>query len=271
MRILATFAITSLLFAAQAVVQSAVAQPATPLTLQQVMADPDWIGAPVEQAWWSWDGQRAYYTRKRDGATIRDIFAQPIAGGVATLLDGSARAELDAAQPVYDAQRARMAFVRNGDVFVRDLRSGALTQLTRSNDDETQPQWNSDGGLAWRVGNAWFRWTAGAGVAQAAIVKAEKDPAAPPKSGDLRDRQLRLIDTLKNDRAQRDALEKELAALRETKTSLPEPEYYEKLETILLQIGRLYRKEEKPRAEKRRPETPGAEKPRGKESARRSN
>ena len=39
---------------------------------------------------------------------------------------------LDAAQPEFDAQRTRMAFVRNGDVFVRDLRSGALTQVTRS-------------------------------------------------------------------------------------------------------------------------------------------
>ena len=40
-----------------------------------------------------------------------------------------------------------MAFVRNGDVFVRDLRSGALTQLTRSDADEAQPQWSRDGAL----------------------------------------------------------------------------------------------------------------------------
>jgi hypothetical protein len=99
-----------------------------PLTLDQVMADPDWMGAPIEQAWWSWDGQRAYTQRKRTGATIRDVYVQPIAGGTATVLDGSARATQDAAQPVYDAQHARMAFVRNGDVFVRDLRSGMLQQ-----------------------------------------------------------------------------------------------------------------------------------------------
>lgn len=28
------------------------AQPATPLTLEQVMADPEWIVPGVEQAWW---------------------------------------------------------------------------------------------------------------------------------------------------------------------------------------------------------------------------
>ena len=185
------------------------AQPASdpnaPITLAQAMADPDWIGTPIEAAWWSWDGQRAYTQRKRTGATIRDTWVQPIAGGAGAMLDGAARADMDAADPVYDAQRARMAYVRNGDVFVRDLRSGALQQLTRTNDDESQPQWGSDGGLVWRVGNDWFRWTSTGGLRQAAYVLAEKSPDAKPEADDLRDRQLRLIDTLRNDRAQRDA------------------------------------------------------------------
>jgi hypothetical protein len=153
--------------------QDTPAAPATALTLQQVMADPDWIGPPVEDAWWAWDGRRVQYARKRDGATIRDTWQQTIDGGAAARVDGAARADLDAADPVYDTQRARMAFVRNGDVFVRDLRSGALTQVTRSNDDDALPKWSSDGGLAWRVGNDWYRWTAAGGVHQAAIAKAE--------------------------------------------------------------------------------------------------
>ncbi len=34
----------------------------TPITLDQAMAHPDWIGPPVESAWWSWDGRQALYT-----------------------------------------------------------------------------------------------------------------------------------------------------------------------------------------------------------------
>ncbi|MFD0738750.1 prolyl oligopeptidase family serine peptidase [Lysobacter koreensis] len=199
---------------------------APPLTLQQVMADPDWIGPPVEQAWWSWDGQRAFYTLKRDGATIRDTYQQPIAGGVAAKLDGAARADIDAAQPVYDTPRTRMAFVRNGDVFVRDLRSGALTQVTRSEAAEARPQWGSSGNLVFRVGNDWFQWHAGSGVGQAAIVKAEKDPAAKPKPDDLRERQLATIRTLKDDRARREAArEQDEAWRRSDSTRAPAPTY----------------------------------------------
>ncbi|MEJ7747192.1 MAG: S9 family peptidase, partial [Luteimonas sp.] len=150
-------------------IATANAQPATPLTLGQIMADPEWIGPPVEDAWWSWDGQHAQYTLKRDGGSIRDTFQQSIDGGIAVKLDGAARADLDAAQPVFDAQRARMAFVRNGDVFVRDLRNGALTQLTRTDADEARPQWSRDGGLVWRDGNDWYRWSGGS-VTQAALI-----------------------------------------------------------------------------------------------------
>jgi dipeptidyl aminopeptidase/acylaminoacyl peptidase len=194
-----------LALAPHAFAQETTPDPNAPITLAQAMADPDWIATPIEAAWWSWDGKQAYTLRKRRGATIRDTWVQPITGGAAAALDGAARGDIDAADPVFDASRARMAFVRNGDVFVRDLRSGALQQVTRSNTEEAQPQWSNDGGLAFRSGNDWYRWTAAGGVRQAATPRAEKAPDTKPEADDLRDRQLRLIDTLRNDRAQRDA------------------------------------------------------------------
>ncbi len=181
-------------------------QPGAPLTLTQVMADPDWIGPGVENAWWSWDGRQAYYTLKRDGGSIRDTWAHGIDATTPIRLDGAALADIDGAQQTIDPQRARMAFVRNGDIFVRDLSTGTLTQLTRSDIAESRPQWGSDGGLVWRAGNDWFRWNARTGVGQASLLKAQDDPAKPPKADDLRERQLQMIETLKNDRARRDAV-----------------------------------------------------------------
>src|SRR5690606_10200314 len=168
----ASFLSLSLLAAAGSLFPAS-AQPAQVLDLHRVMADPDWIGPPVERMWWSWDGSTAYYMAKREGSNVRDTFAQPVAGGVARRVEGAARADLDAANPVFDGTRARMAFVRNGDVFVRDLRGGALTQLTRTEAAESQLQWGRDGSLAWRSGNDWFRWTAANGAGQAASLKAE--------------------------------------------------------------------------------------------------
>ena len=222
----------ALLLSANAFAQAPAASPApaasgsTPISLEQAMADPDWIGPPVEQAWWAWDGSSAQYTLKREGETIRDTWQVGITGGTPVRVDGAARAQLDGPRPVYDASRQRMAFARNGDIFVRDLRTGALTQVTRTEQQESRPQWSADGNLVFRAGNDWFQWRASQGSSQAAIVKAEKDPATEPKPDDLRDRQLRLIDTLASDKAKREAERKQEAAWRAADpTRAPLPAY----------------------------------------------
>ncbi|MET1163132.1 MAG: prolyl oligopeptidase family serine peptidase, partial [Pseudoxanthomonas sp.] len=209
-----------------AFVGAAAAQETAPLTIEQVMADPDWIGPPVESAWWAWDGKHVQYQLKRADSPIRDTFQQSIAGGAPQRVGDGERNTLDAASPVYDPQRQRMVFVRNGDVFLRDLRNGALTQLTRSNDDESQPQFSTDGGVIWRVANQWYRWTSGAGVAQVALVKAEKDPTAKPKADALREQQLRTLQTLARDKSQREALQAQNESWRKADASrAPLPVY----------------------------------------------
>ena len=192
--------------AAPALAQAPSAAPATAaLTIEQAMADPDWIGPPVERAWWSWDGRQAQLLLKREGSPVRDTWRQPIEGGALHKVADAERADLDAPEPVYDPQRRRTVFVRNGDVFVRDLATGTLVQLTRTAAAESQPRFAADGGVIWRAGNDWFKWNAGGGTVQVASLKAEKDPAAPPRPDALREQQLRTLDTLRTDRERREA------------------------------------------------------------------
>ncbi|WP_295950529.1 S9 family peptidase [uncultured Xanthomonas sp.] len=205
---------------------AAAQEAAAPLTIEQAMADPDWIGPPVEDAWWAWDGRQVQYQLKRTGSPVRDTYRQGVDGGAAQRVEDAQRSTLDAANPVYDARRQRMLFVRNGDVFLRDLRSGALTQLTRSNQAAARPQFTTDGGALWRVGNDWYRWSPGGGVQQAAVLKAERDPDAAPKPDVLRDQQLRTLETLARDRAQRELLRQQEQAWRRADSSrAPAPVY----------------------------------------------
>jgi hypothetical protein len=46
----------------------------TPITLDQAMAHPDWIGNAAEAAWWSWNGKDVYFKQKRTGSQLRDTF-----------------------------------------------------------------------------------------------------------------------------------------------------------------------------------------------------
>ena len=88
----------------------------------------------------------------------------------------------------------------------------SLTQLTRSNEAESRLLWGRDGALIWRGGDSWYRWD-GHAIVQAAQLKAEDAPGTPPKADDLRDRQLRLMDTLRNEVARREAARKQQEGL----------------------------------------------------------
>ncbi len=103
------------------------------------------------------------------------------------------------ARAVFDAAGKRAAFARNGDIFVRDLGQGRLTQITRTPENEAAPQFSADGRLlSFRVNNDWFVHDFGTGItAPAAVVKTEKDPDAPPKPDGLRDMQMHTFSTLK--------------------------------------------------------------------------
>jgi len=168
------------------------------LSLEKIMADPDWIGPAVRDAYWSADGREVYYSVKRGGSPIVDLHRVDLAGRKDQVIGPKAMSDADG-PPVFDLGLTRAAFVRNGDIFVRDLRQGRLRQITRTPQNEAAPQFSADGRLlSFRVDNEWFVHDFGTGItAPAAVIKTEKDPDAPPKPDDLRDMQLRTFSTLK--------------------------------------------------------------------------
>jgi len=213
----------------------ATAAMATPLTLDLAMAHPDWIGPPVEQLWWTADSRHVAYTLKRTGSPVRDVFRQPAAGGDAQRLEPSARADADAPNPVFDARRTRMAYLRGGDVFAVVLATGQRQQLTQSAAEETDLRVAVDGNAVfYRIGDEWRAFDFSTQRERTvAVLKAANDPDAAPKPDVLRDAELRLIDTLARQRADRAALAAEARAQAAgDRTRAPLPVYFGDAVTI---------------------------------------
>ncbi|HEY8586755.1 MAG TPA: prolyl oligopeptidase family serine peptidase [Rhodanobacter sp.] len=208
-----------LLFAALLVMGSGqlclAASPSAPLDLETVMANPDWIGQPVQSPYWSVDGRQLYYSLKRDGSPVRDLYrVDPVSGQGSRLTP----AELTQADgpAVFDRAHQRAAFILHGDVFVVDLASGQRQQITRTPQDESAPRFSADGrALQFRDGNDWYIHDLGRGVtAPAAVLKFADDPQAKQPDA-LGARQLELFSTLRQLKADKQARadqEKELAA-----------------------------------------------------------
>ncbi|HEY9043195.1 MAG TPA: S9 family peptidase, partial [Rheinheimera sp.] len=133
------------------------ADPAVKLSLEQIMADPDWLGRQPEEAHWSLDSQQVYFERKRERSELRDWYSRPLAdAGNGTLVPLSQLHQIGSAQISYNADRSMQAYVFEGDVFVRRVTDGELTQLTRDNAAQNSPEFLLDGRLVYREGWSWY-------------------------------------------------------------------------------------------------------------------
>ncbi len=189
------------------------------------MANPDWIGPPVEQPYWALDGRGIYYGLKQDGNSIRDLHRIGVDGSNASIVDPKAMATADGANPVFDTTRRYAAFIRNGDVFLREMGNGRLIQVTRTPKTESSPQFSADGrSLHYRQENDWFVHDIGSGTSgPAAVIKLEEDPDAK-KPDDLAQLQQRLFSTLreiKSDKDAKKAHDKNFASGDPTRAPLP--------------------------------------------------
>jgi dipeptidyl aminopeptidase/acylaminoacyl peptidase len=206
----------------------------TPISLDQAMANPDWIGNPVEAAWWSWDGRQVLYKQKRAGSPVRDIWEA--GGGKIRQVGDAELAKLDSPNLIYNRARTRAIELRNGDLFERDLKNGALVQITRASGSPIRDaQYSSDErSVQFRAGDDWFSWDRGERVlAPVAQPRAAQDPSAQ-KPEALRDMQLRLFTVIKRQHDDREALKKRAEDERRADpTRAPEPIYLGDKVTLL--------------------------------------
>ncbi len=202
------------------------ASASTPITLDQAMAHPDWIGTPAETAWWSWDSKQVFYKQKRTGSPVRDTW-QVSQGGKPKLVLDADLPKLDGDAVVYNRDGTRALMLRNGDLFERDLKNGALVQITRGASRLEAPQYSSDErSVHYRIGTDWYAFErASKVVGPVALPRAAKDPAVS-EDDPLRDQQLRLIATLKRQKDERDALRERMNEQRRLDPSLPPAPVY---------------------------------------------
>jgi dipeptidyl aminopeptidase/acylaminoacyl peptidase len=177
-----------------------------PLDLETIMANPDWIGQAVENPYWSVDGRSLYYSVKRDGSPVLDLYRVDAASGHSVKLDPAAMAQAEG-PAVFDRAHRHAAFILHGDVFLVDLAAGRRVQITRTPQKESAPQFSSDGrALQFRDGNDWYSYDlASAVTAPAAVLKFADDPHAT-KPDALGQQQLDLFKTLREIKADKQAM-----------------------------------------------------------------
>ena len=89
------------------------------ITLEQAMANPDWIGNQPKNAYWASDSATIIFAQKQQGSNLNDIYSQPINSKKAMQVSLDKLHTVGASKAVYSSDRTLQAYTFKGNVFVK--------------------------------------------------------------------------------------------------------------------------------------------------------
>ncbi len=167
------------------------------LTLEQIMADPDWLGNAPTQSYWGADSASVYYEQKRVGSELSDLYVVDSASGTTEQVPESEWSRFFHSSISYNAAGDRRAYVYSGDIYVVD--ASGIRQVTRTSARESDPFFLSDGRrVAFTRDEQFYVHDPESGLTeQVTDVRFEDDPDKTEDFDVLQAHQKRLFDEFK--------------------------------------------------------------------------
>jgi dipeptidyl aminopeptidase/acylaminoacyl peptidase/uncharacterized lipoprotein YehR (DUF1307 family) len=126
------------------------------ITLEQIMADPDWFGRAPESWYWGDDSNTVFYKQKQLGNPLRDLYTLDLSNDKATMVRLSVKHKVADANGAVNTKRTHKTYVFNGDVFIKHIASNTVKQLTFTSNDERNAQFLTHGDIVYQVGNVFY-------------------------------------------------------------------------------------------------------------------
>jgi dipeptidyl aminopeptidase/acylaminoacyl peptidase len=202
------------------------------ITLEKIMADPDWIGRQPLTSYWGEDNQTVFYTRKEQGSALTHLWqvdSQSNTEGHKVAL--SDLHKVSYSDGIINKEGTYLAWVFEGNIFVKALHGegpNAIRQLTQDGGQPTQLQFLNDGRLAYHRNNRVFSIDLNSGFSQKLVSWEFSDaPQANEKPADyIAQQQIELMDYVANKRSERQLKFAQQQALTRQNTTLAPNAFY---------------------------------------------
>lgn len=198
------------------------------LTIKQIMADQEWVARSPDSAYWMLDGSGVIYQQERAGSVVSDWFHLPLDKEDAHPIPVERLHNYAYEDAIYNADRSLVAYTFEGNIFVRDMDTDEVRQLTRDEANQSQLNFLNDGRLSYRQGNDFYVVDPRSGMTQQVVALATRDkPEAVTEPKDFVAReQVELIEFVQKERQERQARADHKAELAKANDSLaPQPFY----------------------------------------------
>jgi hypothetical protein len=112
------------------------------LTVEKIMRDPKWIGTSPSNLQWSAEGT-LYFQWNPEKALSDSAYFITIQNHIPQKATGKQKLDfIDNDDLDYNESRTMATYSKNGDVFLKDLKSGKTKRITQTTEPETNPHFS---------------------------------------------------------------------------------------------------------------------------------
>jgi dipeptidyl aminopeptidase/acylaminoacyl peptidase len=192
-----------LLFLMQAtlVLAQSPTQPAA-LSIEKIMQGQKWIGTPPSNVFWSEDSKRIYFDWNPDNLAKDSLYVTGLDGKKISRVPLRERLALPASSGQYNRARTRKVYEKNGDIYLLEVKTGAVRQITNTQERESNPTFSFDEQqVVFTQSSNLYGWHIGNGqLSQLTNFMKGRKPDDTPKTEQerwLRQQQVALLEVVK--------------------------------------------------------------------------
>ncbi|HET55461.1 MAG TPA: S9 family peptidase, partial [Ignavibacteria bacterium] len=114
------------------------------LTIEQIMQDPKWTGEISSTIWWSEDGKQVYFKWNPGDAEAESTYVVNRDGNGLRKLTLEERKNLIPKKGEYNKDRTKKVYLKESDIFLLDIPSMNIQQITNTTERESFPSFSHD-------------------------------------------------------------------------------------------------------------------------------
>jgi dipeptidyl aminopeptidase/acylaminoacyl peptidase len=175
--------LTLLLLAAST---GAIAQKLDTLTIEKIMRDPKWIGISPSNIRWSDDSKHLYFNWNLNNTERDELFSITPADTKPIKVSIDEQKAFPSGYGAINKARTLKLYEKNGDIYLEDIKTGKILQLTNTVEREANPLFSSDDSkvIYTTGGNLFSMSLNGGGITQ--LTNFSTNAAAPAQSAGRR-------------------------------------------------------------------------------------
>jgi dipeptidyl aminopeptidase/acylaminoacyl peptidase len=200
------------------------------LTLEKIMADPEWMGRQPTSAYWGDNSQSVYYQQKQQASPLFDLWEKPLnEKGNGNKVELTQLHLHDYKNRILSQNKDTAAWVFEGNIFVKNVADNKVKQLTKDNKQPNNLLFLNDGRLSFQSGDAIFAIHPEKGLYEQLVSwQFSDEPTALEEPADyIAEQQQQLIEVVALTRQQKELrFEKEQQIAQQNNTLAPAKFYF---------------------------------------------